>query len=765
MFLTGLADIARRSPRRIVAAAVLFLVLAGVFAAPATWKLAAGGFFNEPGAESTRAEQVLEGIFSAGGEPIVLTVSSDAGADSPAAAARGRAILTELQASPYVRQPISYWTTPTQLSGSLLSQDHRTALVAAQIIGDDVDAPVRARELIEPLLGTRDGVTVTAGGQAMVFSQMQKQTHSDLLLLEAIAIPLTFLALVWIFGSAVASVIPLLVAFFAIAGTTATLWALHWFTGVSSFAINVATACGLAMAVDYTLLMVSRYREEIGAGRSPHRAVSITMQTAGRTVTFSALIMGSVFLVLTVFPQYMLRSMGFGGAIAIGFALIGALLIAPALLVLLGSRLDAFDLRTPVRRWLRRPPIRFVPPEQRFWYRAAHFATRRPIAVVLVIGGVLTVMAAPLAGITLGFPDDRALQPSTSVRQTGDMLRADFPQQNLAGQVVIVMPDGITAPGDVTRYAAALSDVDGVITVASPNGIYAQGRSIGPATLGAALKGHAAYLTVSTNRDPFSDSGKRQLTELKRITPPAPTLFTGLAQRDIDNTRGVTSKIPAVLLLVAVITLILMFAMTGSVVLPIKAFLLNLLSLGAGLGALVWIFQDGHLGALGTTATGAVNPINPPFLACVAYALAVDYELFVLARIREEWLASPRTAADSDRSVALGMAHTGRLVTAAATIMIIVFAAMCAGQVSFMRALGFGLAIGVLVDAFLIRTLLVPAFMTLLGRANWWAPRPLARWHRRFGLSESTVDDHATAQSAANSAATTAATSSSSASV
>ncbi|MFF2554562.1 MMPL family transporter [Nocardia sp. NPDC058058] len=741
MFLTRLTDIAQRSPRRIVAAAVLFLVLAGVYAAPATWKLAAGGFFNEPGAESTRAEQLLEGIFSAGGEPLVLTVSTDAGADSPAATARGKEILAALQGSPYVRQPISYWTTPAQLSGPLLSRDHRTGLVAAQVVGDDVDAPARARELVQPLLGTWDGVTVTAGGQAMVFSRMQQQTHSDLLLLEAIAIPLTFLALVWIFGSAVASVIPLLVAFFAIAGTTATLWTLHWFTGVSSFAINVATACGLAMAVDYTLLMVSRFREETRAGRSPQRALAITMATAGRTVTFSALIMGSVFLVLTVFPQYMLRSMGFGGAIAIGFALFGALLIAPALLVLLGSRLDAFDLRTPVRRWFRRPPTRFVPPEQRFWYRAAHFATRRPIAVVLVVGGVLAVMAAPLLGIKLGFPDDRALQASTSVRQTGDVLRADFPQQNLAGQVVIVIPGGVTGPGEIARYAAALSDVDGVTTVAGPNGLYTQGRSVGAATFGSAIKGHAAYLTVSTNRDPLSDNGKQQLAELKRVAQPAPALFTGLAQRDIDNTRGVTGKIPVVLLLVAVITLILMFAMTGSVVLPIKAFLLNLLSLGAGLGALVWIFQDGHLEALGTTATGAVNPINPPFLACVAYALAVDYELFVLARIREEWLASPRTAADNERSVALGMAHTGRLVTAAATIMIIVFAAMCAGQVSFMRALGFGLTIGVLVDAFLIRTLLVPAFMTLLGRANWWAPRPLARWHRRIGLGESAVPD------------------------
>ncbi|MEV6279275.1 MMPL family transporter [Nocardia sp. NPDC051832] len=736
MKLTDLATLALRYPRRIVLGALLFIVVAGVYAAPATWKLPSGGFFDEPGAESTRAEQILDEKFHAGGSSLVFTVTAPGGADSPAARSRGQAIVAALQAFPHARQVISYWTVPPGLNDALVGVDNRTGLVAAQIVGDDTTAPARAGEIAARFAGTENGVTVSAGGQALAFREAQDRSRADLLLMEALAIPFTFLALVWIFGSAVASALPLLVAVFAIAGTLASLWTIHFFTNVSIYAVNLTTAFSLALAIDYTLFIVNRYREELARGGPPRQALLVTMNTAGRTVTYSALTMGLTVSTLIVFPQYMLRSLGYGGVIAVALSLVGALVLAPALIVLMGKRIDALDIRKPIARRLGLTP-RNRRPEQQFWHRIALFSMRRAIPVVLVGSAILLLLGAPFLGIKLGYSDDRILPQSAMARQTGDLIRAEFLHQNNTGNIVIVLPDGVTSPGVVAEYASALSRVEDVTQVAAPNGIYAEGRPISPVTFGAARKDNAAYLTVSTTRDPFSEQGKTQLAMLKEVPAPAPALFGGIAQRNLDNVDGITEHVPLVVVLVAVITLVLMFLMTGSVLLPIKALVMNLLSLAAALGVVVWIFQFGNLGALGT-AGGDYGTIAfvPPLLACIAYALAIDYEVFVLSRIREEWLRSGRGPGDNERAVAFGMARSGRIVTAAALVMVIVFLGISAGQVLFMRALGVGLTIGVLVDAFLVRTLLIPAFMKLAGGANWWAPGPLARWHDKWGLTE-----------------------------
>lgn len=737
MKLTNLAMFALRYPRRIVVGALLFVVVAGVYAAPATWKLPSGGFFDEPGAESTRAEQMLDEKFQAGGSSLVFTVTTPEGADSPAASARGRAIVAALQASSYARQVISYWTVPPQLNSALVGTDHRTGLVAAQITGDDTAAPTRADELASRFVGTEDGVTVAAGGQAMAFLEAQDRSRADLLLMEAIAIPFTFLALIWIFGSAFAAALPLMVALFAITGTLACLWTVHFFTNVSIYAVNLTTAFSLALAIDYTLFIVNRYREELARGGPPDRALIVTMNTAGRTVTYSALTMGLTMSTLVVFPQYMLRSLGYGGVIAVALSLVGALVLAPALILLLGARIDALDLRKPIARRLGLGAPRIRKSEEQFWYRVAIFSMRRAVPVLLVGSALLLALGAPFLGIKLGFSDDRILSQSSMVRQTGDLMRSEFRLQNNTGNIVIVIPDGVTSPGVVAEYATALSRVDDVTQVAGPNGIYTRGRPISPATFGSALKGDATYLTVSTTRDPFSDEGKTQLAVLKGVPAPGPTMFGGIAQRNLDNVAGITKKIPVVIALVAAITLILMFLMTGSVLLPIKALVMNVLSLSAALGVVVWIFQSGHLGALGTAGGGfGTIAFVPPLLACIAYALAIDYEVFVLSRIREEWLRSGKGPGANERAVAFGMARSGRIVTAAALVMVIVFIGISAGQVLFMRALGVGLTLGVLVDAFLVRTLLIPAFMKIAGGANWWAPGPLARWHAKWGLAE-----------------------------
>ncbi|MGK8520163.1 MMPL family transporter [Nocardia asteroides] len=713
----------------------LFLGLGAVaLALPAVNGLPAGGF-DVPTSESMRAEQVLNDRFDAGGMPIVFTVSAEGGVDSPAARERGEAIVAALRASPYAKQIISYWTTPQQqLAEPLAGADRRTGLVIARITGGDKYAPQRARDLATSVPSNADGVTVAAGGPAMAYSDVERQSRLDLIRFEAIATPVTFLALVWIFGSAIAALLPLAVALVATVGTTAVLWQLYKFTDVSVFATNIATAVCLALAVDYTLFIINRYREELAQGATPERALVVTMNTAGRTITYSSVTMALILSAMAVFPQYLLRSLAYGGVTAVLLSLAGALILAPALIVLLGDRIDALDLRRLIRRRSGRAGA-VVPEERSKWYRIAMFAARRPVAVVGVCVVVLLALGLPFLGVKLAYPDDRNLPTSTLSRTAGDILRAEF-SQNYAGTAQVVFPSGLRSPSTVTDYAIELSRVDGVLRVTGPNGIYEKGKVISAATFDSAMKGDSAYLTVTTDRDPYSDAGKAQLTALKAIPAPAETLFGGMTQRNLDNLHGFTDRIPLVLAIIVAVTLILTFLMTGSFVLPLKVLITNAVSLSAAAGVVVWIFQDGHLGGLGTVVYGHTGVIVPVLLLCIAYALSMDYAVFVLSRIQEEWSRSKGTVADNTRSVALGLARTGRIVTAAAVVMVIVFLGLSAGQVSFMRSLGVGLMVSIIVDAFLVRVFLVPGLMALLGRGNWWAPPAMRRWYERHGWRE-----------------------------
>nr|WP_269781706.1 MMPL family transporter [Nocardia bovistercoris] len=727
-----MARFALRAPRAI-ALVTLFLGLGGVaLALPAINGLPAGGF-DVPTSESMRAERVLDERFDAGGMPVVFTVTADAGVDSPAARARGEALVAALRASPYAKQIISYWTTPQQqLAEPLVGVDKRTGLVLARITGGDKLAPDRARALATSVPLDADGVTVAAGGPAMAYSDVERQSRLDLIRFEAIATPITFLALVWIFGSAVAALLPLAVALVATVGTTAVLWQIYKVTDVSVFATNIATAVCLALAVDYTLFIINRYREERAQGASTERALITTMNTAGRTITYSAITMALILAAMAVFPQYLLRSLAYGGVTAVVLSLIGALVLAPALIVLLGDRIDALDIR---KAFGRRSDPGAGSEERSLWYRIAAVTSRRPIAVVGACLLILLVLGLPFLGVKLAYPDDRNLPTTTLSRQAGDVLRSNF-AQNFAGTAQVVFPSGLRSPSAVTNYAMELSKVDGVLRVTGPNGIYEGGRVISAATFDSAMRGDAAYLTVTTDRDPYSDAGKAQLGALREVPAPADTLFGGMTQRNLDNLHGFTNRIPLVLGIIVVVTLILTFLMTGSLVLPLKVLFTNLVSLSAAAGVVVWIFQDGNLGGLGTVVYGHTGVIVPVLLLCIAYALSMDYAVFVLSRIQEEWERSRRTVEDNNRAVALGLARTGRIVTAAALVMVIVFLGLSAGQVSFMRALGVGLMVSIVVDAFLVRGFLVPGLMALLGRWNWWAPSVLRNWYERHGWRE-----------------------------
>ena len=734
--LERIAHLAIAAPKRILAIAALLMVAAAIFVIPVVKSLSAGGF-QDPNSESSQAARVLTDTFGQGDMSMLVTVTADKGVHSPAAAAAAADIVATLKASPHVSNIASAWTAPPAAAAELISRDGRSGLIAAGIDGGENNAQKYAQALSDQIAGERSGVTVETGGMAMVYSQINKQTERDLLLMESIAVPLSFLVLVWVFGGLVAAAVPMLVGGLAIVGTMAVLRLITFATDVSVFALNLATAMGLALAIDYTLLIISRYRDELADGAARDRALIRTMATAGRTVLFSATTVALSMAAMLLFPMYFLKSFAYAGIATVAFAAAAAVLVAPAAIWLLGARLDALGIG---RRAAPKPV------QQLFWYRSTKAVMRRALPAGLAVVAVLLVLGAPFLGVKWGFPDDRVLPASASAHQVGDRLRRDF-ANNSATDITVVLPHaGGLTPADFDRYAAALSRVGAVTSVSAPGGSYVDGRKVGPPGPGTGITGGSALLTVGSRAPLFSDASQAQLDAIHAVgVPDGRTVqLGGIAQMNRDSVQAITDRLPWVLGVIAVITFGLLFLLTGSVVLPLKAVVLNVLSLTAAFGSLVWIFQDGHFGAFGTTATGTLVANMPVLLFCIAFGLSMDYEVFLVARIREFWLQAVAEGrsdrAANDEAVALGLARTGRVVTAAALVMSISFAALIAAQVSFMRMFGVGLTLAVLVDATLVRMVLVPSFMHLMGRWNWWAPAPLARLHRRIGISEGGED-------------------------
>src|SRR5215212_839685 len=693
------------------------MVATGIFGIPVTKSLSAGGF-QDPTSQSAKAKQLLVDKFGQGDMQLLISVTSDAGAQSPAARSVGTDIAAQLKRSPYVADVTSAWTAPAPAAPALISKDGKTGLIVAGITGGESEAQKHAKELTGRLVHDRDGVTVRAGGEAMTYVQINGQSEKDLLTMESIAIPLSFVVLVWVFGGLLAAALPLAVGGFAIVGSMAVLRAITLVTDVSIFALNLTVAMGLALAIDYTLLIISRYRDELADGADRDRALVRTMTTAGRTVLFSAMTVALSMVAMVLFPMYFLKSFAYAGVAVVALAAAAAIVVAPAAIVLLGDRLDALDVRRLGRRILGRPePVR-KPVEQTFWYLSTKFVMRRAIPIGVAIVALLLVLGAPFLGIKWGFPDDRVLPQSLSARQVGDELRTDFAVDS-ARNVTVVVPDtaGIT-PAELDRYASALSQVPDVSSVSAPGGTFAGARPVGPPSASTGFKDGSAFLTVASTAPLFTSASETQLDRLRAVDTPAgkPMQLTGVAQINRDSSEAVTSRLPTVLGIIAAITFVLLFLLTGSVILPLKALVLNVLSLTAAFGALVWIFQDGHLGALGTTPTGTLVANMPVLLFCIAFGLSMDYEVFLVSRIREYWLTTGKTRADNDESVALGLAKTGRVVTAAALLMSISFAALIAAQVSFMKMMGVGMTLAIIADATLVRMALVPAFMHWLGR-------------------------------------------------
>jgi RND superfamily putative drug exporter len=723
----------------ILALTVLGVIVAGAIGSGVADHLSSSGY-TDPDSESERAATVLDERFGQGQPTLVLiaTVPERQTVADPAAAQDGMELTRRLSAEPGVLAVQSFWSMDQAVT--LRSKDGRSALVLVRLAGDEDTRKDTVTGFIDRY--RQQGVlTLRAGGPDEISREMIDIVEHDLVEAEKYAVPITLMLLVLVFGSLVAASLPLVIGLVAVAGTLATLWILASLTDVSVFALNVTTALGLGLGIDYSLFVVTRFREELARGLGPNRAVIETMQTAGRTVVYSAATVTLSLVALLVFPMYLLRSIAYAGIAVVVLAAFSTVVVLPAVLALLGERVNKLAL-------FRRPPARQARALPNFWERLAGAVMRRPGLVAAGVVAILLVLGTPFLRAEFGLPDDRALQQSASSRQAGDMLREDFATQESAQ--LFVISDQTTDADALTGYALDLSRLPGAARVDALTGSFANGVQVAPPDRFSARfeSGSGTWLAVVPAVDPSSTTAKELVDRLRSTPAPVPVLVGGQSAQLVDTSAAIADKLPWALAIIAVAVGILLFLFTGSVIVPLKALVLNLLSLSATFGAMVWVFQEGHLRWLlgDFTVTGQLDVTMPILTFCLAFGLSMDYEVFLLSRIREEW---ERTG-DNTVAVARGLGHTGRLITAAAALLAVVFLSFATSGVTPLKLLGVGMTLAVLMDATLVRGLLVPAFMKLTGRANWWAP-PWLRWvHARFGLREAPAPSPAHAELAAH---------------
>jgi RND superfamily putative drug exporter len=722
--LTRLGRFVVHRRRSVLAGTVLFLVAAALLGGGVADSLTSGGF-DDPDSESNRAAELLEEELGTSDPNLVLLVTARNGdVDDPEVAAAGVALADEVAAEAGVGDVVSYWTLPG--ATPLRSTDGSQALVLAVIEGDDDVVDDAVGELSETYTRENDVVTVEVGGQAEVFRQVGGQVESDLLRAEMIAIPITLILLIFVFRGVVAASLPLAVGVLAVLGTFVVLSGIAAVTDVSIYSLNLTTAMGLGLAIDYSLFIVSRFREELRRGLATEDAVVRTIETAGRTILFSAVTVAIALAALVIFPLVFLRSFAYAGVAVSLVAAAGAIVSLPALLAVLGPRVNALPL------W-RRPE---KPDGEGVWHRIATFVMRRPIPVATIVVAFLVVLGIPFLHVQFGLPDDRVLPENLSSREVSDDIRRNFDSDEAAALQVVAADASDATGDDVAVYAAELSELDGAARVDAATGSYIDGEAIPvDPELSARFAGDGAtWLSVVPEVEPVSDDGEQLAQDVRDADAPFEVVVGGRSAELVDSKASLFGRMPLALAWIGLATFVLLFLMFGSVVVPLKALVINILSLSATFGAMVWIFQDGHLSrVLDFTPTGSLAAVMPILMFCVAFGLSMDYEVFLLSRIKEE---HDRTG-DNTASVALGLERTGRIVTAAALLISVVFLAFATSGVMFIKLFGLGLAVAVLMDAFVIRATLVPAFMRLAGELNWWAPKWMRRIYVRVGISES----------------------------
>jgi RND superfamily putative drug exporter len=683
--------------------------------------------WEAPGTESVHAQDVLRRDFGTGNANLILLVTARTGTvDDAAVRAAGQRLTDDLRGRPLVGDVWSYWSEGND--PMLRGADGRQALVLAHVEGDATTARGEIRERLLPAFTRADGaIDVRVAGAEAVSAQISEQAATDFVRAELVIVPVMLLLLVALYRRTRLALLTLGVGLFAVFGTLAALRVLASLTEVSTFAANITLVMGVGLGVDYSLFVIARFREELAAGARVPDAVATTVRTAGRTVIFSGLTVAASLAALLLFPYSFLRSFAYAGVLVVVMAVIGSLTLLPAALAVLGHRAAR-----------RRPS----PTSGQRWYRFGARVMRRPLVYAAAGLVLVAVLGAPVLGLRIGLPDDRVLPPSASTRQAYDQLRANFVQE-ANDAIHVIAPTG--RPDQTAGYAADLSRLDGIAQVNAAAGVFVDGALVRPAPHPERLTSAAGTrLEAIPTREVLAGTEVSALVERVRATPaPFDGVIVGGYPAELTDFRAtLMERVPVVAASILVVTFVLLFLMSGSLLIPVKATVLNLLSLSVMFGVLVFVFQEGAFDSLlGFTPIGTLDPAFPILMFCVAYGLSMDYEVFMLSRIKERYEAT----GDNNRAVLEGLQRSAPLITSAALILAVSFALYATGRVMYLQMIGIGVAVAIVVDATVIRAVLVPAFMRLAGRANWWAPEALRRLQRR-------ADPHAATPSAVESA-------------
>jgi RND superfamily putative drug exporter len=689
--------------KRRKSAVVLFIVgilVAGAVGSMAFSRLDTAGY-SDPNSDSYKVYEYLKDELKLSDPAVVIVVDSGStDVTDPLVTQKGLALEKKIGKEAGVSKTVSYWSSGGE--AIFKSSDGKAAYIL--VYGNEDPFTPQGQELgaffQKNYDGAYDGLTLYAGGVGVISSAISKKIADDLKIAELISIPLTFILLAFVFGALAASAMPLIVGLAAILGAFFILYLFTLFTNVSIYALNLTTGMGLGLGIDYALLMVNRFREELHRGKNVEDSIVSTMGSAGKTVFYSGMTVLVTLLSLTFFPLPFLKSFGYAGVSVVALAVVGAILGLPPILALMGTKID--------KGVVRRSAI--TPKEDGRWAQTARLVMKRPVAAVVLSLTILAIMAAPITNIKFSQGDSRML-PADNKAAVATALQAErFPGQT-GNPIEIIIRNGSDNLDEINLYAAKVKQVAGIVDV------------VPPLTIGKDVR-----LIAYQEMLPRTPESQALIHDLRKIDSPVGTLIGGVGADYTDSQDGIARTLPWALGWIIFSVLVLIFVFTGSIILPIKAVLLNFLSLGATMGVLTWVFIDGNLQWLvgSFTLTGTIDTSIVILIAVMVFGLSMDYELFLLSRIREEHLAGKSNV----ESVAVGLQRSARIITAAALILAVVFAAFVTSGVTSIKTMGFGVALAVLLDATIVRGLLVPALMRLLGERNWWAPQ----WMRRFTL-------------------------------
>ena len=705
-----------RGRRLTLVLAVLFAIAAGAWGTGVFGKLDSGNTFTPPSSQSSVEAAKSASLFGRNVADVVVLFRSASGTvTDPAYRQAVDQYLAKLPGG-QVTRTVTYWTSGQQ---NLVSTDRHATYAGLQLAGatdqqrDDTFKAIKA----DFATTAGDGLTAATGGTVPTEVAINAEVSANIARAEMISAPVLTILLIIIFGSVIAALAPLVIGGLAILGSLTVLRLLTLATTVSVYSVNITTILGLGLGIDYGLFMVLRYREELRRQPSVEAAVARTVATAGRTVLVSGITVALALTSLMLFQPLFLRSMGYGGVATVAVDVLAALTVLPALLAVLGHRVNALAVRRGVRAT--GPAAAPATESAGAWYRLAQSVMRRPVAFIVVIVVVLLALGAPFLRISWGGTDATALPAGSTVRQVQQALTTGFPANST--NPIEVVADAVPSQAALSAYTSRISAVPGV------TGIAVTGRS-----------GSDVRLDVGYRPGPSTPQARQIVTSIRALAPPgqATVLVGGTTAMLVDELSSLGATLPWMALLTAVATFVVLFLAFGSVVLPLKAIVMNILSLSATFGVLVWVFQWGHLSGLLQFTAGAIDPTMPILLLAIIFGLSMDYEVFLLSRIRERY----DETGDNTVAVAAGLQRTGGLITSLALLLVIVVGLFSASGITFIKLLGVGMIVALVVDATIVRILLVPATMRLLGRANWWAPGPLKRLYARYGVTEEPLE-------------------------